>query len=469
MPIHRILVVGAAALALALPASAQAGTVTFLPGQSIAYQGAGGNETINVGVAAGMHFVETTAAIDSAAGCTLVLATRAECGPVALFIVATLEGDDSIDARQVTTTAGLQARSGVGADRINGTANTDLLSGEDGDDTMDGGAGNDTVDGGPGADFLDDGPGDDTVVGGAGGDTWHAGPGTDTFNPGDGTDTVDYTGRSAPVTITLNGLPDDGEAGEGDNVGADVEDVSGGAGNDRIVGNNLGDRLHGGAGNDSITAGTGEDRVEGQEGDDVLDTRDGRFDSVDCGPGADTLLADPGDSAENCEVAPDRDGDGVLNAADCAPDNPAIHPGAGEIVGNSVDEDCNGVAQYLRVTAPLSYSVSRRLSQSQAKFTKLTLSEIKPGDTIELRCTGGKKKGCPFTKKAQTGKRGKSKVNLVSLLKKRYLKRNAVLEIRVTRVNEIGRVQRLKITKRGAVKSELLCLAVGATKPAKCG
>jgi len=91
-----------------------------------------------------------------------------------------------------------------------------------------------------------------------------------------------------------------------------------------------------------------------------------------------------------------------------------------------------------------------------------------PGDTIELRCTGGKKKGCPFTKKAQTGKRGKSKVNLVSLLKKRYLKRNAVLEIRVTRVNEIGRVQRLKITKRGAVKSELLCLNVGATAPAKC-
>jgi hypothetical protein len=39
----------------------------------------------------------------------------------------------------------------------------------------------------------------------------------------------------------------------------------------------------------------------------------------------------------------------------------------------------------------------------------------------------------------------------------------------VTRANEIGRVQRLKVTKRGVVKSELLCLNVGATKPAKCG
>ena len=34
----------------------------------------------------------------------------------------------------------------------------------------------------------------------------------------------------------------------------------------------------------------------------------------------------------------------------------------------------------------------------------LTLSEIKAGDTIEVRCTGGKRKSCPFSKKTQTGK-----------------------------------------------------------------
>ena len=53
-----------------------------------------------------------------------------------------------------------------------------------------------------------------------------------------------------------------------------------------------------GPGNDSITAGRAEDRVEGNEGDDTIDTRDGRFDSIDCGAGNDTLFADPGDSAE---------------------------------------------------------------------------------------------------------------------------------------------------------------------------
>ena len=43
-------------------------------------------------------------------------------------------------------------------------------------------------------------------------------------------------------------------------------------------------------------------------------------------------------------------------------------------------------------------------------------------------------------------------------MKKRYLKRNAVLEVRVTRPNEIGRVLRLTVGKRGAIKSEPLCL-----------
>jgi hypothetical protein len=37
----------------------------------------------------------------------------------------------------------------------------------------------------------------------------------------------------------------------------------------------------------------------------------------------------------------DRDGDGVLDRADCAPDDPAIHPGAAEVC-NALDDDCDG-------------------------------------------------------------------------------------------------------------------------------
>ena len=205
----------------------------------------------------------------------------------------------------------------------------------------------------------------------------------------------------------------------------------------------------------------------GNEGNDTIDSRDGRFDSVDCGPGSDVVYADPGDTTENCEVAPDRDGDGTLNERDCAPDNPAVHPGAGEIIGNAVDEDCSGGPGYLRVVSPVSFSTNRDARRNRAQFTKFSVGEVKPGDKIEIRCTS-KSKGCPFTRKTVTGKAGKRTVSVLSSFKKRFLRKGAVVEVRTTRPNEIGAVRRLTVGKKGNIKLELLCLPPGATKPSRC-
>jgi len=428
MPTLRLLAASAATLALALPSAAQAGTVTGFPP---VYGGSDVPETVNAFTSGNLIVLEgDEVLLGGGAQCTPnPMPTRLDCQPAPTLTASLLGGEDRIDASMLT-----------GANLV--------------------------ADGGLGGDYILDGTGNDTLSGGPGGDVWEANVGTDTFSGGDGDDTADYSKRGVAVTIRLDGTAVSGAPGENDTVGADVEGAFGGAGNDVIAGNALGNRLTGNGGNDTITGGTGEDRIEGSEGDDLIDSRDGRFDSIDCGAGTDTLLADAGDSAVSCEVAPDRDGDGTPNEQDCAPDNAAVHPGAGEIVGNAVDEDCKGGPQYLRVSASLSYTTARR--GNTAKFTKLTVNEIKAGDTIEIRCTGGKRKACPFSKKTQTGKAGKAKVNLLSLLKKRYLKQNAVLEVRVTRPNEIGRVLRLKVGKRGAIKSEPLCLPVGATAPSKC-
>jgi len=393
---------------------------------------------------------------------------RVNCDPTAAFFVNFLGFNDVVDADQVTGGATLEAHGAGGDDGLSGTQNADRLFGDAGSDGLTGKGGNDLLDGGPGENYMDDGLGDDTSLGGPNNDTFIAGPGRDIFAGGDGTDTVDYRARTGAVTITLNGVADDGEATEGDNAGADIESAFGGSGSDRIVGGPNGNTLRGGAGNDSITGGVGEQRIEGDEGDDLIDSRDGVYDSIDCGPGNDTVFADAGDFTTGCEIAPDRDGDGTVNEADCAPDDAAVHPGAGEVFGNPIDEDCKGGPGYFRVASGISFRFVAKKRPARVRVSRLRITSLRAGDRIEVRCRGGKAKGCAFSLKKRTARSGQSSVNVASLFKKRFLRRNAVVEVRVLRVNFIGRVLQLKVTNKADLKQTPLCLGVGATKPGRC-
>jgi len=56
-----------------------------------------------------------------------------------------------------------------------------------------------------------------------------------------------------------------------------------------------------------------------------------------------TTYSDAGSpGTENPDCAPDTDGDGSFDMDDCAPEDPAIHPGADEVAGNGLDDDCDG-------------------------------------------------------------------------------------------------------------------------------
>ena len=78
------------------------------------------------------------------------------------------------------------------------------------------GAGNDALLGGAPANVLSGGPGRDSLDGEAANDVLDGGTGGDILVGGAGTDTVSYAGRSAPVTASIDGLANDGEAGEAD-------------------------------------------------------------------------------------------------------------------------------------------------------------------------------------------------------------------------------------------------------------
>jgi Ca2+-binding RTX toxin-like protein len=169
-------------------------------------------------------------------------------------------------------------------------ADVENITGGSGDDTLTGGIGHDTINGGAGADDISGGAKGATCTDDV--DVLNGGDGDDVFamgiNPncgdavegGNGYDVADYQMRTAGVTIVVDATANDGEASEADKIGATVELMLGGSGNDTMTGGTVNDDMHGGAGNDLLSGGTGNDTLVG-------------------GPGLDTLLGGAGDDYFN--------------------------------------------------------------------------------------------------------------------------------------------------------------------------
>lgn len=156
---------------------------------------------------------------------------------------------------------------GTGADSLTGTIGNDLIDGRAGHDTLVGNAGDDTLLGGAGNDKL---------LGGAGDDTLFMDAGNDLIDGGAGIDWV-AVASAVGVRITLGSGRD---AAMGSDRIVNVENIVGGAGDDRITGDRFANILLGN---------TGADTLVGNGGNDVLDGGTGR-DVLTGGQGADTFL-----------------------------------------------------------------------------------------------------------------------------------------------------------------------------------
>ena len=220
---------------------------------------------------------------------------------------AVADGDDVMTGGAGNDTADYSARTAALTLNIDGladsgegveadTINTDI-------ETVKGGAGNDTIVGSPGNDIIFGGPGDDTITGGLGNDTLNgdggndvflegtATSGADTFNGGSGVDTVSYALRTVAVVASIDGVANDGEAGEMDKVGTDIENLTGGAGDDTLTGSTADNVLSGGAGNDILNGLAGNDVLRGGAGNDIENGSDGddTFDEGTAASGNDSL------------------------------------------------------------------------------------------------------------------------------------------------------------------------------------
>ena len=178
----------------------------------------------------------------------------------------TLTGDDGVNSIQGG--AGVDTINGGGGnDTLNGAAGGDTINGGegndqvfagDGDDTINGDAGNDNLKGFADNDTINGGTGDDRLEGGDGNDTLTGGEGADRLFGGAGIDTALYTGSSAAVTVNLATRMGSGGDAQGDVLGG-VENVTGSAHDDTLIGNGAANRLDGAAGADTLTGGGGSD------------------------------------------------------------------------------------------------------------------------------------------------------------------------------------------------------------------
>jgi Ca2+-binding RTX toxin-like protein len=225
---------------------------------------------------------------------------------------------------------------GTGDDAIDGGQGNDTAEGFTGDDTILGGTGNDTLygmydndslDGGSGNDLLSsfaDVPSvttttNDTLTGGEGSDTLEGGPGDDVYVFGTagaaaetdrveeladgGTDRLDFGALAAgnAVTVVLTNDAPSNLASHANRVvrttaagqAVNFENVTGGAGNDKLTGNAAANSLAGGDGNDTLSGAAGDDTLAGGAGTDRLaETGNVNFTLTDTaltGLGTDTL------------------------------------------------------------------------------------------------------------------------------------------------------------------------------------
>lgn len=255
-----------------------------------------------------------------------------------------------------------------------GSGNDNPVYGGGGNDRLNGGIGSDNLVGGTGNDVIDGGPGNDYLEGISYGSESDS-AGSDTYIGGGDSDRLNLDGRSEDLALSPDGVANDGAAGEGDNIAADVATVvggygadtytgnaganafEGGEGNDTIAGAGGDDNLTGGPGNDRIGGGDGQDVLGGESGDDVLDggpgvdrfwgdaigacipgfcsygqdqilARDGAQETLNCGPGTDSAQVDASDY-----VVTETGGTDQCESVDRAAGPPGGGPGGGQPSG----------------------------------------------------------------------------------------------------------------------------------------
>ncbi|MPS47694.1 calcium-binding protein [Methylobacillus sp.] len=115
---------------------------------------------------------------------------------------------------------------------------------------------------------IDGGDGNDIISAGAGNDTLIGGHGNNQLDGGLGNNTASYENMTIGQDVTASLISNTGTVSGGiaSDTYANIQNLTGGAGNDFLTGNIVANRLIGGAGNDTLVGGGGADTLDGGDG-----------------------------------------------------------------------------------------------------------------------------------------------------------------------------------------------------------
>jgi hypothetical protein len=273
--------------------------------------------------------------------------------------------------------------------------------------------------------------GSHNVIRGGGGDNdIYPGPGDD-IHGGAGRDAVIFAGTSAPVTVTLDNEPNDGAAGNHDNVRSDVEELYGGSGRSTLIGDLAPhappELIWGGSGDNTIVGGSGPNRIYGGPGANTINAFNGQSDVIICGSGASTVTADAADVLVGCTHR-----------------RPAP-----------------------RVQSTVDYTLRFLASPPVTLVSQLSVQAIPADGRVEVLCHGG---GCPFAHRAPNI-RGARHLDLAPLFAGARLAAGTQLAVLITKRNvvlrnAIGKDVVFVMRRDSPAREMTFCLPPGSTAPA---
>lgn len=287
-----------------------------------------------------------TATSDGASD-TVIVKDGASANRIALQVPGQTPADPDGPSNSACTASGDTVECPRGSVRLVGAGGDDVFT----DTRTAGGTAvtNTTFEGGDGADKLTGGPLGDSFVPGAGADIvrggslpadpavepfksyLRSGGRAEDFQREYASDSVSYFDHAAGVNVSLDNAANDGSAGEGDDIGADIESVSGTSQNDVLTAGGASAQLFGAQGDDTLTGGAGNDDLVGGNG---FNGSGGGSDTLSGGAGDDNLY-DGDEAAFRDPVAGEvrlPSGPDSLNGGD-GNDSLSAELGADDLVG----------------------------------------------------------------------------------------------------------------------------------------